>query len=276
MRTWIPILAMVLVSPFSAGADKPATTGPEKNPFSPWYLRHAERWWHFDALVGVEVEPDYVGSDDSELEPAASLRALFKDRFGNRYTVAPGEVGAAFYFGDRWALTVDFELEDGRETENEDLRGLPEGRETLEGELALFRRWGDGYAYAVYQPDLLSRGKGIVTFIGYGYDHLTAGERWLLSPRVDISWGDREHMQTEFGLSTSEAAIIGQRPYTPGGGLKSTTMGFMAQRFFGRRWSWLTSLEIELYHDRAADSPLLSELGSEVTFEATIGAFYTF
>ena len=253
-----------------------AQSGPEKNPLSPWYLADAEKWWYVDGLIGAELEPDYVGSDDSELEPAALLRAIFKDRSGRRYTVATGEIGLALYFGENWAFTADFELEDGRESENEDLRGLPEGRSTLEGEFALFRRFGDGYGFAVLQPDLLGRGKGIVYFLGYAYDHLSSNGRWRLSPRIDVSWADDEHMQTEFGLTPDEASIIGQDPYSPGGGLKSTTLGLSAQWFFGKRWSWLASVEVEYYHSKAADSPLISVLGSDVTVEATTGLFFRF
>ncbi|MEM7585511.1 MAG: MipA/OmpV family protein [Acidobacteriota bacterium] len=270
MKLWIAIVcAMIISEPALAG-------GPEENPLSPWYLSDADRWWHIDGLLGVELEPDYIGSDDSEVEPNGFVRALFKDRHGNRYTVATGEVGAAFYFGERWALTVDLELEEGRETENEDLQGLPDGETTLEGEFALFRRFGDGYGFAVFQPDLLDRGKGLVYFIGYGYDFLSDSGKWLLSPRIDVSWGDDEHMQTEFGLTPEQAAIIGQVPYSPGGGLKSTTAGLLVKRSFGRRWSLLASLDAEYYHSKASDSPLLDVLGSEINFEAGLGLFFRF
>ena len=272
VKRWL----MVFVLMFSWHSGIAWAGGPEKNPLSPWYASDTERWWRIDGLIGAELEPDYVGSDDSEVEPALQLRALFKDRFGNRYTLALGEIGAVFYPGESWAFAIDLEYEEGRESENEDLRGLPDGEATLEGEFTLFRRFGDGYAFAVFQPDLLDRGKGIVYFVGYGYDALSPGERWLLSPRIDVSWGDREHMQTEFGLTPEQAAIIGQPEYEPGGGLKSVTAGLTAQRFFGRRWSWLGSLEMEHYFSKASDSPLISELGSDINFEATIGLFFRF
>lgn len=272
MKRWTLVLGLWILCYPSVAAGG----GPEKNPLSPWYLSDAERWWHVDGLLGIELEPDYVGSDDSEIEPNGFLRALFKDRFGNRYTVGLGEVGVVFYFGERWALSLELELEEGRESENEDLIGLPDGETTLEGEFALLRRFGDGYAYAVFQPDVLDRGKGLVYFIGYGFDYLTSSGRWRFSPGVDVSWGDREHMQTEFGLTPTEASIIDQPEYTPGGGLKSITAGFTAERFFKRRWSWITSVEVEHYFSKAADSPLITNLGSEINFEATLGLYFRF
>lgn len=272
MRKWWLVFIVVA---FGAGGEAFAA-GPEANPLGPWFLSDAEKAWHIDLLLGAETEPDYVGSDDSETDISGFARAHFRDRFGNLYRLGLGEVGAAFYFGERWALGVDLEYEEGRETENVDLQGLPDGDATLEGEFSLFRRWGNGYGTLVLQPDLLDRGKGIVYFVGYAYDHLTPEKRWLVSPRLDLSWGDSEHMQTEFGLTPAQAAILGLAEYAPGGGLKSTTAGLVVQRFLGRRWSLLGSVEVEHYFDKAADSPLIAELGSDINIEAIFGVYFRF
>ena len=271
------LVLLIAVSCCGVHADESMArpSGPEVNPLSPWYLSGSERRWHLDGLVGAELEPDYVGSDDSEIEPAVSLRGHFRDGFGNRYTLGLGEIGIAFPLR-RWAFTADFEYEEGRETENAALAGLPDGDATLEGEFALFRRFGDGYGFVVFQPDLLGRGKGIVYFVGYAYDFLSRDGRWRWTPSLDVSWGDREHMQTEFGLTEAEAAIIGQRTYTLGSGLKSATAGIAVERRFGRRWSLVLGVEAEKYFSEAADSPLLSTLGSDLTFEATTGLFLRF
>ncbi len=265
--------------PRVAAADGPKRSlsgGPEKNPLSPWYLNDSDRRWNFDALVGVELEPDYVGSDDSEVDLTGFLRAHLKGRKGNRYSFGFEEIGAVFYPGENWAFGVDIENEEGRESENEDLRGLPDGETTLEGEFSLYRRFGDSYAAVTVQVDLLGRDKGNIFFLAYAYDHLTANERWVLSPRIDVSWGDDEHMQTEFGLTPTQGEIIGQAEYAPGGGLKSVTAGFLTQRFFGRRWSLLGSVEVEHYFSKASDSPLIAVLGSDFNVEATLGAFFRF
>lgn len=257
-------------------SEKRRSGGPERNPLSPWYLSDSDRKWNFDALVGMELEPDYIGSDDSEVEPAGFLRAHLRDRRGNRYTFGFEEIGAVFYPGENWAFGVDIENEEGRESENEDLQGLPDGETTLEGEFSLYRRFGDSYATAIVQVDLLGRDKGNIFFLAYAYDYLAPSGRWLFSPRIDVSWGDAEHMQTEFGLTETQAAIIGQQPYSPGGGLKSATAGFLTERNFGRRWSVLGSLEVEHYFSKAADSPLIAVLGSDVNVEATLGVLFRF
>ena len=57
MKRWMAILMLSICWPTHAAAG-----GPEKNPLSPWFLSDADRRWHVDGLVGVELEPDYVGS----------------------------------------------------------------------------------------------------------------------------------------------------------------------------------------------------------------------
>ncbi len=42
-------------------------------------------------------------------------------------------------------------------------------RDTIEAELTLARRFGNGhFAYATYQPEIQNRDKGTVWFLGYG------------------------------------------------------------------------------------------------------------
>ena len=47
-----------------------AADGPELNPSSPWYLADSDRRWRFDAFLGAELEPDYIGSDDGDVRDA--------------------------------------------------------------------------------------------------------------------------------------------------------------------------------------------------------------
>ncbi|MEM7049533.1 MAG: MipA/OmpV family protein [Acidobacteriota bacterium] len=253
----------------------PTFAQPERNPASPWYLQESGRWWDVEIFLGVELEPDYAGSDDSEIEPDAGVRALFRDAKGNRYILSLGEASAIFDLGPKTAFQVTFEYEEGRENENAALAEFDEVRDTLEAQLSLFRRFGNSWAGAVFQPDILDRGKGLVYFLALGHDR-AIGERMLLSPRVDVSWGDSEHMFTEFGISAPVAEASGLAPYEPGGGLKSATLGTGLRYDFSRRWSLLADLEVEHYFGRAADSPLIRDEGSATTFEGAFGVLFRF
>ena len=91
-----------------------------------------------------------------------------------------------------------------------------------------------------------------------------------------MSWADGEHMQTEFGLTALQAAVVGLREYRPGGGIKSATLGLSGQRYFGRRWSLFGTIEAEHYLGDAADSPLLADIGTDLTFEVLAGVYFRF
>ncbi|MEM7482842.1 MAG: MipA/OmpV family protein [Acidobacteriota bacterium] len=258
----------------------PLLAQPERNPQSPWYLQERDRWWDVEIFLGVESEPDYAGSDDSEVEPDADIRALFRDRKGNRYILSLGQVSGIFDLSPRTALQITLEYEEGRDRENPALAEFEEVRDTLEGQISLFRRFGNTYLAGVLQPDILGRGKGLVTFLALGHDR-AIGEKVLLSPRIDVSWGDSEHMRTEFGISAAVAAASGLAPYEPGGGLKSATAALGLRYDFSRqgssrKWSLLADLEVEHYFSKAADSPLIRDAGSDVTYEAAFGVLFRF
>lgn len=250
----------------------------EQNRFGPWYRDGIDDRWYFDVVLGVESEPDYAGSDDSELEPSIDVRAIWTDRRGNRYFLRLGELGAVFFPARQWALEVFLEYEESREVdENPALRGATELDDTIEGQLTVYRRFGRStYVAATLQPDLLGRGKGFVYFVGAGYDWSNDSGRFFLNPRIDVSWGDREHLEAEFGVTEEHALAAGLDVHAPGGGLKSATLGLLSHVTLTRRMDLVGSLEIETYFGDAADSPLLRDEGTDVTLEATIGLLWRF
>ena len=244
------------------------------NLFSPWTGATGDTGWTFDGFLGSESEPDYAGSDDSEVEPDLFLRALYEDGRQHRYFVSLGELGAWWHLADGWTLGTVLEYEQGRDNENEALNGFEDVDDTLEGQFTLARRLGDFTLAAVVQPDLLNRGKGLVLFGGLGYDRML-GDRWRLALATDISTGDAEHMEGEFGISQAASAASGLTPYAPGAGLKSTTLGVGLERFFGSGWSVFCGAELEYYFSRAADSPLIQDEGSDLTYELGLGLRYS-
>ena len=58
---------------------------------------------------------------------------------------------------------------------------------------------------------MLDRGKGFVFFLGGGYDHTVVPGRFRYSLAADLSWANSEHMQTEFGI-TSSGSTTDPRP----------------------------------------------------------------
>ena len=248
----------------------------ELNPQSPRYRLSSEGWWHVDAFGGIESEPDYPGSDDNEFELLYDVRLLLKDPWNNRYTLSIGRLTATFDLLSQTSLHIALEYEEGREASNAALDGFEDGKDTLEGEISLIQWIGNFYIFGTFQPDLLDRGKGIVWFIGAGYDTVFWNQRLRLSPLVDLSFANADHMQTEFGITREQAVASGLEEYRPGGGLKSMTGGLSMEYYLTPHWSVFAQAEVEYYFERAAESPLLKTFGSELTHEFNAGVHFRY
>ncbi|MFK7733855.1 MAG: MipA/OmpV family protein [Pseudomonadales bacterium] len=264
--TFIPLVATAESDPLQV------------NPASPWYALDAESGWHFDVGVGAEYEPGYPGSDQYAAEPDVFARAMYRTDSGHRYFFSLGEVGAIFSLSDRTQFQMFLEYEEGRETDDDDtLVGLNKVDATIEGQFMLARRYGNFSTFAILQPDLTGdANKGVVWFLGGAYDRLFADGRWRLGTTLDLSGADSEYMQTEFGITTEEAARTGYTSYQPSSGIKSASWGISAEYWIKPRLSVQTNIETEFYFSEAANSPLIADFGRRVGLEASVLIRWTF
>ncbi len=267
-------LALSIIPSIAAAQSDPL----QLNPASPWYALEADSGWHFDLGAGLEYEPSYPGSDKYAVEPDVFARAMYRTDKGHRYFVSLGEVGAIFSLSDRTQFQMFLEYEEQRETDDDDtLLGLNEVDATIEGQFMLARRYGNFSTYAIIQPDLTGdANKGVVWFLGAGYDHLLADGKWRLGTTLDVRGADSEHMNTEFGITADEAARTGYREYQASSGIKSTTWGISAEYWIKPRLSVLTNIETEFYFSEAANSPLIADFGRKVGVEASVLLRWTF
>lgn len=267
-------LALMIIPTLAAAQSDPL----QLNPASPWYALDADSGWHIDAGLGVEYEPSYPGSDKYAIEPDAFARALYRTDQGHRYFISLGELGAMFSLSDGTQFQIFLEYEEKRETDDDStLVGLNEVDATIEGQFMLARRFGNFSTYAIAQPDLTGdANKGMVWFVGAGYDRLLADGQWRLGTTVDISGADSEHMNTEFGITPEEAARTGYREYQTGSGFKSITLGLSSEYWINANLSVLGTIETEFYSDDAAASPLIADFGRRVGVEASVILRWTF
>lgn len=258
----------------SVNADDPLTL----NPASPWYGLDFEPGWHFDAGIGLEYEPTYAGSDKYVSEGDIAARALYRSKGGHRYFISLGELGAVFSLSPDTQLLAFLEYEEERNDEDDStLTGLDTIDSTIEGQFMLIKRFDNVSVFGVLQPDLTGdANKGLVWFIGAGYDWLSPNKRWRTSTTFDISGANSEYMRTEFGITDTEASRTGYARYQPSGGLKSLTWNIAGEYYFSKHFSLLGSIDTEYYLSEASDSPLIADEGDDVTFEASIQLRYRY
>lgn len=248
------------------------------NPNSPWYLFDAEPGWHVDVGVGIEREPTYAGSSRYIKEADGTARAIYRSRRGDRYFVSIGEIGAVAALSPTLQALAFLEYEDGRSDEEDaTLGGLDEIEATIEGQFMLTRRFGNASLFGILQPDVTGDAqKGLVWFLGAGYDILSPGGRWRMGTTFDISGADSEYMRTEFGISQAESERTDFPVFQPDAGLKSLTWSLDAEYYLSGHLSLLGSLEVERYLADSVDSPLIADEGSELTSEANVMLRYRF
>jgi len=241
------------------------------NPARPWYKLDAEPGWHYDLILGAEVEPTYAGSKNTQTEASVGAQALYRTESGNRYFIGLGEVGGIFSLSPNTQFLAFLENEEGRDSADEPiLNGLNKIEDTIEGQFTLAHRFGNRTVFATLQPDLAGdANKGLVWFLGAGYDWLSESGKWRFASTVDISGADSEYMLTEFGITSAESQRTGYRAYTPSSGLKSATFGLAAEYYISDRLSILNTVELENYLGDAKDSPLIEDLGDSTNIEAS-------
>ncbi len=248
----------------------------ELNPFGPWYLNDQPTGWYFDAFLGFEREPTYTGSDRYTSEADANFQAFYKSDTGKRYFLSLGEFGGFFELGNGWLLGTLLEYEEGREnSEDPILADFPEVENTWEAQISLVKRWGNISLATVFQPDILSRGKGLVYFVGISHD-TTLSNKLRINTSLDISFSDAEHINTEVGISEAVATLSGLNAYEAKSGYKSTTLSLSLGYQFAESWQFISNLEAEFYGSNMADSPLIKQEGSSLNYEIGVGVLYSF
>jgi len=235
-----------------------------------------DKGWEFELSLGAESEPTYVGSDKSITELQANFEATYRTDYGVDYFIGLGEVGASFSLGNDWELTSFLEFEEGRDNSEDDtLEHFPEVEDTIEGQFILAKHINDWTIAGVFQPDLLGRGKGLVYFFALGLEQELT-QKLSLDTRLDISFADAEHINTEVGISDSVAALSGLDPYTASGGYKSTTLGLQLEYAFNEKWAIVTNADGEFYGKNVADSPLVRDEGTDINYTLGLGVTYSF
>ena len=237
---------------------------------------HVEAGWSYELQVGVEVEPVYTGSDVYTPEPELNFEASYQSRSGHRYFFSLGEIGADWAIGANTQLRTNLEYEFGRDNADDPvLAGFPEVEDTVEVQALLFWRVGQIVLGSGIQIDVLDRGKGLVGFVGAGYQKLLT-PKLSLQTEVDLSFADAEHLFTEVGIGEATAAATGYSVYKPKSGYKGLSTQLGLDYALSPEWSLQGAVTFEFYGSNMSDSPLIAEEGSETTYEASIGVVRAF
>lgn len=227
--------------------------------------------WDVRLGAGLEHEPTYQGSDESETELSPILLVAYRGSWGNLFLAGDG-LGYSRMLTDRLGIQLQLELEDTREVEDDErLAGLGDQDEELELEI------GGRYFIGPYSLDaavaFATGEKGVVWFVGGSRTWRAADDRLFVTLRADLSGSDEKNQQTDFGITPEQSDASGFPVYTPGGGLKSFGVGLGAEYQLSDRWFLHVDVDYERLLGDVADSPIVFD---ENNIEAAIGVLYRF
>ncbi|HET8872006.1 MAG TPA: MipA/OmpV family protein [Aquabacterium sp.] len=207
-------------------------------------------------VIGAAVAhmPVYSGADQQRLKALPLLEYQSKEGWfaGTLHGVGyNASSDPAFQYGPR--ITADL----GRKAnQSESLHGM--------GDVSPKVEWGAFFNYLLSDSLGLTSSirygsgdgsTGVVSSLGITYAHVLSTQ-WLWCVEGGLTFANRSHMQTYFGVTTEQSSSSGHAPYKPRPGLRDARIGSSLSYQVDRRTFINTSLSIVQIGVVARRSPL--------------------
>jgi outer membrane scaffolding protein for murein synthesis (MipA/OmpV family) len=252
-----------------AAATAARADGADPNGLDDAAERTATRNW--SAAVGfvASIGPEYAGSQStaSSLEPGLGLRwgrlsLASRGAFAVRGSDqgAQGGLRVELAQGDRLRAGLGLRAYSGRsEASSIRLAGMGDVQRTVRARLSASYRLDDGWRLAsAVMVDASKRGYGTVFELGIRREQRLT-DRTLMSIGATLSGGDRDFMQTYFGVTPEQAQRSGYSVYQPAAGLGSMGVLLGVSTQLTPRWAVFYGTGVSRLVDVAARSPLTFE-----------------
>jgi len=251
----------------------------------------------YSVLLGgaAFVSPDYQGSDDYKLGAMPFLSLSWQsapvvptDGTGLQLGMhditleVPGslDVGIAKLYRAEgiYRANVGLSYNGGRkQSANVALNGMGTIKGHTTADVGInFEAKDSGWKYGLALQSALGsddRGTLINGQIGYA---LKLSEKISLTPSVRTSWADSKHMQSYFGVNTTQAGASSYSQFDANAGIKSVGVGAELGWMISEHWMANGSLGLTKLTGDAADSPLVKNAGSSNQFMVMGGLIYKF
>ena len=204
----------------------------------------AGREFAVDLGVGVDVGPDYPGSDDAKVGPMLIWR--------NAGFVQPGSD-----LREGFAISPSFNMVGEREaSDNDDLAGMEGIDRAYELGLRVSYGWGPWVTFGTLRQGFDGH-EGLTGEIGARY-RTELSDRLMLWSGLSLGYGDDDYNRTYFGVTSAEA-IPGRPAYDVGGGFNMATIGFEARYALTDKIAVVGEVEYGKLIGDAGDSPVVQD-----------------
>ncbi|MCZ0960787.1 MipA/OmpV family protein [Paracoccus benzoatiresistens] len=202
------------------------------------------REFSVDLGVGVDVGPDYPGSDDAEARPVLIWRNAGFTEPGSDVRQGLG-------------ISPSFNMEGEREaSDNEDLAGMEDIDRAYELGLRVSYAWGPLVAFGTLRQGFEGH-EGLTGEIGGRY-RTDLSDRLSLWSGLSLGYGDGDYNGTYFGVTPAEA-IPGRPAYDIGGGFNLAAISFEARYAVTDNIALVGEIKYGKLIGDAGDSPVVQD-----------------
>lgn len=210
--------------------------------------------WTLELGFGGEWESQFATSDNRQFEPDPYINIAYRKGRTLWYSSIT-DFGVYHSLNRDWVLGVSAGLEVGRDEDDDvSLVGLGNIDDTWELRLDLAYLFTDQLTLGA-RVMTAGADKDKVYFLAAIYQIPLQSQKFELTLRSDISWGSRQHLQTEFGVTPQQSNSSGYSVYEPEAGLKSIGAAISGKYQISSRWFSYGEIAYEKYDSAGSDSP---------------------
>jgi outer membrane scaffolding protein for murein synthesis (MipA/OmpV family) len=228
--------------------------------------------WQVDAGLAVEPRPLYEGSERYRALEGPVLDIRYKDL---AFLSAGEGLGINIFHGDNYRAGVAIGYDMGR-LEHDDLdhlKGL--GDVGTSATVKLFGSYVISKAFpVVFRGDIRQYTGGAGGLEGDVEVYMPlpgSSENFVLFAGPSLTFADRSHLQTLFGVTPDQSLASGYGPYSAHSGLESAGFGISATRIVHHHWIVLANIAANRLLGSAAASPITQ---TRVQAVAVVGLAY--
>lgn len=270
IKVLVPVRLRIAVVALSISMGLPAMVSADGPPRGE---RPPEKGWSLTLGGGGLLSPDYEGSDDFEFRALPYISAKYDDWLS--FSVPEGlKLTAINEGGFRAGILAGYRF-DRDEDDNDALDGWGDIDGTAE--LGAFAEYKiDSVKFAVDVRQGLSDETGLMATLSARHESRIGPSRISIGPQV--TWADDEYMQTYFGITATQAgaSTTGYSAYAAAGGVKSFGLGLSVFTPVTDSWAITAIASVNQLSGDAADSPIVTDEGSETQYMVGIFAGYRF
>jgi outer membrane protein len=221
------------------------------------------------------LRPEYEGSDEYQVIGFPMPSINYKNIFILGGQAGQG-MGVNIIRSPFFTLGASLNFySDREEDESDDLIGMGDIDAGLDGGIYATGRLGPITARVNFRRDLFDNYDGSLVSVRLGYGFSVARKARVIL-NVGTTYADENFMSTYFSVTDTQSSNSGLPIFKADHGIKDVSVGANLIYPFYKNWTILTFASYSRLLNDAADSPLVSVVGSENQFRMAFGIGYRF